>query len=115
MSRNKRRKKPGEPGPNLANRRKKSYAQEREHLFRSGLRTCRYCGVKLTLDRNKPNSLSLDHYVPLSKGGMNKRKNYVASCEPCNSAKGSDLPHEFMARRHHIKTPTTASSLPPQS
>lgn len=41
--------------------------------------TCHYCGG--TAD-------TVDHVVPRSRGGTHDRANLVASCEPCNQAKG---------------------------
>lgn len=44
--------------------------------------TCRYCGIALTQE-----NWSLDHVVPLSKGGAHDRTNVVPSCRSCNSSK----------------------------
>lgn len=47
---------------------------------------CQYCDLKLTRA-----TATLDHVVPISKGGKTTFDNVVTSCQPCNSSKGSDL------------------------
>jgi 5-methylcytosine-specific restriction endonuclease McrA len=44
---------------------------------------CQYCGVKLSL-----NSMTYDHIVPQSKGGLTSWKNIICCCEKCNKKKG---------------------------
>lgn len=41
---------------------------------------CAYCGAQ-------PESLTLDHVVPLSAGGRNETPNIVPACFECNSRK----------------------------
>lgn len=36
---------------------------------------------------------TVDHIIPKSRGGLDRFFNYVASCEPCNQAKASKMPH----------------------
>jgi len=45
---------------------------------------CAYC-----LRSDVP--LTMDHVVPVSKGGPHTRDNVVPSCQPCNSKKGAKL------------------------
>lgn len=40
---------------------------------------------------------TVDHVVPLSKGGGNGRDNLVLSCRHCNSLKGDMMPDEWEA------------------
>ena len=37
-------------------------------------------------------SLSIDHVIPLAKGGANDASNYATLCRPCNSKKGASVP-----------------------
>ncbi|KAG1654279.1 hypothetical protein FOA52_005659 [Chlamydomonas sp. UWO 241] len=46
--------------------------------------SCQYCGCT---SRN----LTLDHVVPVSKGGKNSWLNLVAACMPCNQRKGDKV------------------------
>lgn len=48
---------------------------------------CHYCG--------KEAKLTLDHVIPLSKGGKHSKDNVVAACRRCNSSKGARTPEEW--------------------
>ncbi len=56
---------------------------------------CHYCG-----DRFPPRELTMDHVVPLSRGGRTTKSNVVPSCKECNSRKKYLLPFEWEA---HLK------------
>ncbi|TLM65219.1 MAG: HNH endonuclease [Deltaproteobacteria bacterium] len=51
---------------------------------------CHYCGGRVA-----PRELTLDHVVPLIRGGRSTRGNCVPACKACNSAKQSLLPIEW--------------------
>jgi 5-methylcytosine-specific restriction endonuclease McrA len=51
---------------------------------------CHYCGETFS-----PRELTLDHVVPLSRGGRSTRGNCVPACKVCNSRKQSLLPLEW--------------------
>jgi 5-methylcytosine-specific restriction endonuclease McrA len=63
---------------------------------------CAYCGISM---RRKPRrdmpwlTATLDHVLPISRGGRNQRWNLVAACHGCNQAKGSMTADEFRAAR----------------
>lgn len=46
---------------------------------------CAYCG-------KKSKRLTMDHVVPVSKGGQHVMANIVPACQPCNSRKGARPP-----------------------
>jgi 5-methylcytosine-specific restriction endonuclease McrA len=48
---------------------------------------CYYCGKKFTAKE-----LTLDHIVPLARGGKTTTGNVVAACLECNKNKGVDTP-----------------------
>lgn len=52
-------------------------------------RICYWCGTTET------EIWSIDHVVPLSKGGAHQCDNLVLACMPCNSLKGSKDPEDF--------------------
>jgi 5-methylcytosine-specific restriction endonuclease McrA len=56
-------------------------------------RRCVYCGTGLDLA-----DATLDHVIPLSRGGSHEPGNLVTACQPCNQRKGALLPTEFFAR-----------------
>lgn len=48
---------------------------------------CHYCG-----DRFEPKQLTMDHVVPLARGGSSTQGNIVPSCRDCNRDKKLDTP-----------------------
>jgi len=60
------------------------------HAYRQ---CCAYCGKKTDpkLPDKHPDKQTLDHVVPLSKGGLHQRENVVIACWFCNDRKGDDL------------------------
>ena len=59
---------------------------------RDGYR-CQYCGR--TQDALRPReSLTRDHVVPISRGGLNVWTNVVTACSPCNTRKANHLVSE---------------------
>ena len=70
------------PHPNSA---RVAYLKQRLAVRDDGAR-CRYCG-----QRHKLRDLTIDHVVPLSRGGTNALPNLVLACGPCNHAKADQL------------------------
>ena len=64
---------------------------DREDALRKQDGCCKYCEKPLTLKQ-----VTRDHVIPRSAGGLNHRDNTVASCSPCNVAKGSLPVSQFM-------------------
>lgn len=56
-------------------------------LFQRDRNVCCYCGA-----RKRPEQLTRDHVVPLSRGGADTWKNVVTACRPCNQRKGANSP-----------------------
>lgn len=50
---------------------------------------CHYCGRKVGADK-----LTLDHVVPVARGGRSNKGNVVPSCEECNRKKKYLTPAE---------------------
>ena len=48
-----------------------------------GRGACYHCGGKF-----KPADLTMDHLIPIARGGKSNKKNCVSSCKECNSKKG---------------------------
>ena len=70
---------------------------------------CAYCETEITFYAKKANSLEVDHVVPISRGGSGERHNLVATCMPCNRAKGAMTGDEFHEKRlSGAKSPTVA-------
>lgn len=47
---------------------------------------CHYCGQKF-----KPEELTMDHVIPLARGGMSTKNNLVTACKACNNKKKQNL------------------------
>lgn len=50
--------------------------------------TCVYCGAE--------EGLTIDHFLPIGKGGVDSRENMVAACKRCNISKGDYTIHEWI-------------------
>ncbi len=57
---------------------------------RVALGRCHYCGGNFP-----PEELTMDHLVPVSRGGKASRNNVVPACKECNSRKKYLLPIEW--------------------
>ena len=53
---------------------------------------CHYCKSKTA-----PKELTMDHIVPIARGGKSTRGNVVPCCKSCNNAKKQLLPMEWEA------------------
>lgn len=51
---------------------------------------CHYCGREVGV-----RALTMDHLVPIIRGGRSTRGNVVPACKPCNDAKKHSLPFEW--------------------
>lgn len=51
---------------------------------------CFYC--------NESKTLTMDHFMPLSKGGLHVPENIVPACRNCNSKKGAKIPYDYLAQ-----------------
>lgn len=65
--------------------------KQRQYIWRKAKGLCPKCGQKMTLQRDLPNSFTVDHIVPKSKGGNDSRANKQAMCATCNQAKADKL------------------------
>jgi 5-methylcytosine-specific restriction endonuclease McrA len=61
---------------------------------------CAYCGRSMRRKARKDKpwlTATLDHVLPVSRGGRNQRANLVAACLGCNQSKGALTADEFRA------------------
>ena len=54
---------------------------------------CEHCGRKF-----QPKALTMDHLVPLARGGESTKNNVVPSCKECNAKKKLDTPVDALFR-----------------
>ena len=59
---------------------------------------CYYCGRKFP-----PAELTMDHKIPLSRGGFSEKINIVPCCKECNNKKTYLLPTEWEEYMNELK------------
>ncbi len=77
----------------------------RQNIFLRDNHTCQYCYSKFPEKK-----LTVDHVVPLSKGGRNEWTNVVTACSKCNNRKGDKSPEKANLRL--LSTPEKPRWLP---
>lgn len=60
---------------------------------------CYYCSQKVP-----PAQLTMDHIIPLARGGKSERFNLVPCCKECNTQKALLLPAEWEAYMEGLKS-----------
>lgn len=55
---------------------------------------CHYCG-----GRFPPRELTMDHVVPIARGGTSTKGNVVLACRGCNAKKKLETPAEQLLRK----------------
>ncbi|HEB49348.1 MAG TPA: HNH endonuclease [Desulfobulbus sp.] len=68
--------------------------------------TCYYCGRKVGIK-----ALTMDHIIPLSRGGRSTRDNLVPCCKACNTRKKSSLPVEWEEYMEHLSERSAETTL----
>ncbi len=59
---------------------------------------CYYCGKAVM-----PSELTMDHVVPIIRGGKSAKNNIVPACKECNNQKNHSLPLEWEEHLERIK------------
>ena len=54
---------------------------------------CHYCANKVL-----PTQLTMDHIVPVARGGKSQPGNVVPACKPCNASKKLDTPVDLLLK-----------------
>lgn len=68
--------------------------RRKRHKLQGG--RCAYCGEPMVLEpQGSRRVATLDHVVPLSRGGAHHWENTAAACAPCNQAKGDMTAEEY--------------------
>ena len=73
----------------IAKERAKARELRRTNWWRAQIQkgVCHYCGGKFP-----PSELTMDHVVPLSRGGHSTKGNIVPCCKNCNNGKKYSMP-----------------------
>ncbi len=87
-------------------RREKQKARElRDSQWWKNLRgrgECHYCRARVA-----PKELTMDHIVPVIRGGRSTKHNLVACCKSCNSKKKYMVPVEWQVYVQSLSQPTS--------
>ena len=74
----------------------KTRGKQRNQLAHQQGWRCYYCGDKMHKMTRGRKKTTLDHKVPLSRGGLTTQDNLTAACQECNQKKGNLTEEEFM-------------------
>ena len=76
--------------------------EEKEKLAEKSDRRCCHCGKKLSIK-----DTTVEHFIPLSKGGTNRDINLVALCFECNDSKNNFIyrPNDYLTylKEEHLE------------
>jgi 5-methylcytosine-specific restriction enzyme A len=80
----------------IARQRKKAKDLRKTNWWQEQLNRgiCHFCGEKFS-----PEDLTMDHLVPVSRGGKSTRGNIVVCCKECNNEKKYLTPAEMIMRQ----------------
>ena len=78
-------------------KRKKYSYDVKKLLYINAGGKCEICGKKILLK-----DISLDHRIPLSKGGEDDVTNLACTCDTCNKMKGCILPEDLLDKMFAI-------------
>lgn len=69
-------------------------SEEKETVLKKSGGVCAHCGKPIFIGYQ----FSVDHYIPLSKGGVNRNFNLIPLCKDCNKKKGHKIydPDEYL-------------------
>ena len=62
--------------------------------------TCHYCGGRVPA-----RELTMDHIVPIARGGKTTKGNVAPACKTCNTKKKQLLPMEWEAYLERLRPP----------
>jgi len=73
--------------PGVSDRHNKRAKRFKENRFRKNQhQRCYWCSEMLT-----PDTATVDHKIPLARGGLDNHNNMELACEPCNRSKGHEV------------------------
>jgi predicted RNA-binding protein with TRAM domain len=81
----------------LRNRNQQEMQKFRTEVYERDDYTCQYCRSQF-----ERSSLTLEHVVPVNKGGIDDPINYITACRSCNSSKRDEILEGFLSRRNDL-------------
>jgi len=75
-----------------------------ESIFVRDEYKCKGCGINVVRSKKyKPNQATIDHMIPLSRGGTHTRDNLITLCHQCNSEKSDKTWDEWGSAPINVK------------
>lgn len=78
-------------------KRSKNSRDKRRKMLKK-IKFCHWCREPITLDTS-----TIEHIVPLAKGGLDNANNRTLACEKCNQARGCDMPELRLQQTERMK------------
>ena len=75
--------------------RKGNPKNRRKRMWERGVRSCHWCKEPLASVEES----SLEHIIPLSRGGLDNPNNWALAHKACNNARGNLLPHKPLRQK----------------
>lgn len=76
----------------------------RRRMMRLQRGRCYYCGRKMIMTPNQPNTVTIEHRKPRWRHGRSTGANIVGACAVCNTRKGGLTEQEYQAQRDRRQT-----------
>ena len=74
-----------------ANRQRKSWHKAAKRQMFDKNHRCHWCGVEKSLHPLDKNFATIEHILPLSRGGLDNRNNMTLACITCNQERGNTM------------------------
>jgi 5-methylcytosine-specific restriction endonuclease McrA len=66
---------------------------------------CYYCAKEMIFEKGcSPDKATIDHMLPITRGGTNDASNLVPACHACNSKKGIMTSEEYLDKKNDAAT-----------
>lgn len=67
------------------------YARWKRRMWKAGFKHCFWCKEVMNRIGGSPEQMTLDHKIPLARGGLDNPNNWVPAHSKCNQARGHDM------------------------
>jgi len=68
------------------------YQRWKRKMWKAGYRDCFWCHQPMNRNVGQPLQMTLDHKIPLARGGLDNPNNWVPAHAKCNHDRGHDMP-----------------------
>ena len=79
------------PDLTAANRQRKSWHKAAKAQMFAKSNKCHWCGAEMSLHPLDKNFATIEHIIPLSRGGLDNRNNMTLACITCNQKRGNTI------------------------